>query len=278
MNNINILIFILYIVIFIGIVLLLLLCNKNDSSKEINNDDLLEIINNSEDLNDTILFDYNDCDVYLINMVKRKNRLDNFVIEFNNSDLNNKKFIIFPAIDGKEIDASKHITDNAYQNILKSDISNVRQENLELTRGAIGCYLSHLGVYKKIAKSNANYGLIFEDDVIINKNTLELINLNISMIPNDWDIYLLGLVNLNSVNNKTYLDVKNFWCTHAYIIKKRSAIKLLKYLDKLFDKQIDAELSLLVDSNKIKIYASTYNIVNQNNAKFDTDIQIPVKN
>jgi len=217
-----------------------------------------------------------DLEIYVINMAKNKDRLDNFIKEFGESDLKDKKINVFPAVVGKELDLLKYITPNAYEKILKSDITKVRQDDAELTRGAVGCYLSHLGIYKEIANSNANYALIFEDDVMINPNTLELAMEGINDVPNDWDMFLLGLVNLDSIQHKNYLDVKKFWLTHAYIIKKEAAIKLLKYLSKKIDVQIDTDMSTLISENKLKVYSRKFNIVVQNNAKFPSEIQIPV--
>ncbi len=39
-----------------------------------------------------------------------------------------------------------------------------------LTRSAIGCALSHINIYKEIIRRQAPYAIIFEDDVVINKD------------------------------------------------------------------------------------------------------------
>ena len=48
----------------------------------------------------------------------------------------------------------------------------IRDYHYEInTMGAIGCYLSHIEVWKKIKEDkNCNYGMIFEDDVIVKHN------------------------------------------------------------------------------------------------------------
>ena len=59
-------------------------------------------------------FTDDDFDIYVINLVSNKHRLYNFTYEYNKSDLSFKKFNVFPAIVGKELDLTKHVTTDAY--------------------------------------------------------------------------------------------------------------------------------------------------------------------
>ena len=224
-------------------------------------------------------YDTNDnFDVYVINLVSNKDRLNNFTYEYNKSDLSFKKFNVFPAIVGKELDIKKYVTTDAYQQILLTEKTGKRIHHYDLTRGAVGCYLSHLNIYKKIAKSNKKYGLIFEDDVKIATDFYKRMLYGLNTVPNDWDIYLLGVTCLKCNINQDYININRFWGTHGYLIKKETAIKLVEKLDVLLKKQIDADLSLLIKNKQLKVYGINPLIVVQDGSKFTSDIQTPVEN
>ena len=217
----------------------------------------------------------NDFDVYVINMVKNKLRLDNFTTSYLNSDLSFKKFIIFPAVVGKELNLVDYVSPKGYQQIIMSEKTNLRMHHYDLTRGAVGCYLSHLGIYKKILESNNKYGLIFEDDSVIATDFYNRLLYGLNIIPQDWDIFLLGVICLKCDINKDYIKIRRFWGTHGYIVKRESAKKILSYLDKPLSKQIDADMSLLIKRGIINVYAINPIIVAQD-SQFGSDIQMPV--
>jgi len=220
-------------------------------------------------------FSGDEFDVYIIHMIKNKDRLQNFNNYYNNSDLSFKKINIFPAVVGKDLNLINFVSPKGYTQILLSEKTNTRARHYELTRGAVGCYLSHLSIYKKIVESNVNYGIIFEDDSIIASDFYKRMLYGFSVIPSDWDIILLGVICLKCDILKDYIKINRFWGTHGYIIKKDSAVKVLSYLDKPLSKQIDADLSLLIKRNLINVYAVNPIIVAQD-VKFGSDIQMPV--
>jgi len=223
-------------------------------------------------------FTNDDFDIYVINLVSNKERLNNFTYEYNKSDLSFKTFNVYPAIVGKELDLTKYVTIDAHQQILLTEKTGKRIHHYDLTRGAVGCYLSHLNIYKKIAESNKKYGLIFEDDVKIASDFYKRMLYGLNTVPNDWDIYLLGVVCLKCNVNQEYINIDRFWGMHGYLIKKETAAKLVKKLDVLIKKQIDADLSLLIKNNELKVYGINPLIVIQDGTKFESDIQTPVEN
>ena len=42
-----------------------------------------------------------------------------------------------------------------------------RTKHYQLTRGSVGCYMSHLQLYQHIIKTDAQFAFIFEDDAVI---------------------------------------------------------------------------------------------------------------
>jgi glycosyl transferase family 25 len=245
---------------------------------------LFIIINNSIYDNFNNFDDFNDFDAYVINLPTSTDRLANFMKQYNASDLSSFDMNVYPAILGKTLDIEKYVTPKAYQQILISEKTGLRKHHYELTRGAIGCYLSHLDIYKKIVNSNKDYGLIFEDDIEIPNNIYKLMNIGLNKInkidPN-WDMYLLGYICIDCDIKKSYIIPRRFWCTHSYVITKRGAEKLLKYLDpsngNLLSRQIDSAMALLIKDNKLKVYGVNPPICNQSTL-FYSSIQTGVIN
>ena len=60
-----------------------------------------------------------------------------------------------------------------------------------LTRGEIGCLLSHLGIYRRIVDDGIEQACIFEDDVYLHKDLPELLHF-IASQPFSWEILMLG--------------------------------------------------------------------------------------
>jgi len=237
--------------------------NYSSKIKGNSNNKIKEILNN------------NNFETYLINIPKNTDRLNKFNMYYKNSDIRFKKYNLFPAVIGKNLNIIDYVTPNAYTQVLETERTRKRKHHYDLTRGGIGCYLSHLSIYKKIIESNIEYGIIFEDDCVISEDFYSRLQVGLNKIPKDWDIFLLGLICLKCHINNDYVNVNRFWGTHSYVIKKKSAAKLLEYLDRPLSKQIDADLSLLIKRKLIKVYAINPLISVQNN-DFRSDIQIDV--
>jgi glycosyl transferase family 25 len=255
----------IYILIFV--ILLLILVLDKYSTEGFSNNNKLQVQEN---------FTADDFNVYLIHMEKNKDRLENFNSYYYNSDIKFKKFEIFPAIIGKDLNLIEYVSPKGYSQILMTEKTKKRTHHYELTRGAVGCYLSHLSIYKKLIKSNLKYTIIFEDDSMMAADFYERLLYGLSVIPDDWDILLLGVMCLKCDIKKDYIKINRFWGTHGYIVKKSGAIKLIEYLDKPISKQIDADISLLIKRGLVNVYAVNPIIVAQD-VKFGSDIQETVE-
>jgi len=215
-------------------------------------------------------------EVYLINMDKNKERLANFVEQYMLSDLKYKQFNRMSAVDGKSLVIDEYVTQQALQEIKDLDRKGYRTKHYQLSRGAIGCYLSHLNVYKKVMQGDAEYALIFEDDAMLDSNIFSKLNKSLSTIPNDWDMLLLGCYCIVCDKYEKYYDLDRFFFMHAYIIKKSSAKLVFEELDKKrISQQIDSELSDMINNGKLRIYCLKDSIARQ--GTFDTTIQMPLK-
>ncbi len=225
-----------------------------------------------------IIFNANNMKVYLINMKNSIDRLKRFEESYIASDLSLIPFERVEAIDGRKIDLTPIVSETAYKRMIEAESKGYRLHHHELTRGAVGCYLSHKEVYKRISQQDEDYGLIFEDDVKLSSlNLMEEINNIVNTVPKDWDILLLGCVCFVCGKYSSYYDVDRYFLMHAYIVKKSSAKKILHLIDqKKIEQQIDAHFSDLTEKGLLKIYCLRDKLANQ--WDMGTNIQLPVKN
>jgi len=215
-------------------------------------------------------------DIYLINLDRNKDRLDFFIEQYMKSDLRSKQFKRISAIDGKKLAIQEFVTPKAYTEITQVEKTGFRTKHYQLTRGAIGCYLSHLMAYDIIANGDAEYGLIFEDDVSINPDFWLKLNKILPSIPNDWDVLLMSCYCILCQKLDVYYNTERFWWMHCYIIKKDVAKRLADTLkSKLIEQQIDSELSDMVTEGHLKIFCLKETLSKQT-GHFATDIQTPV--
>jgi GR25 family glycosyltransferase involved in LPS biosynthesis len=177
----------------------------------------------------------NDLPIYWINLDNHKERNDYMILQ-----LNNKKHFRVSGVNGKIFDENKM---NNYINKSKKNLFN----DEKMTKGEIGCLLSHIKIYKESLKRNDDYIIVMEDDA----NMLNFMN-------NDSNNYLLNnyknheciqlcvilpehvnlpkekspiLLNWNEKNNE-YYPWGFTWSTACYIISKNARIKLIEQFEK----------------------------------------------
>jgi len=168
----------------------------------------------------------------------------------------------FPATYGKNFDFTPY-----YDSVLtktwdhgkwKLDESNL----IELSDGEKGIIMSHYNLWKKIAKEKEPH-IILEDDAIgVNANTQIVLTEILESLPKDYDIYLLGFIDLEP-KNITFLHekVKSFVLLHSYIITPKGAQKLLENLP--INAPVDTWLSNI--SDKINIYRHNFGNMGKKN-------------
>jgi GR25 family glycosyltransferase involved in LPS biosynthesis len=215
---------------------------------------------------------------YFINLDKNTIRRHHTVAQIDNTDLLPEIEVNrFSAINGKSIELSKYLKPETVDEINVVEVNGKRTHHHQLTRGAVGCFLSHFTLYKQLLK-DSEYGeyLIMEDDITISKNLKWHIYHSLSQVPEDWDMILYGYVRMNStkIPNRSVEKVNHFWGTQGYLINRRGAEKIVMELDETsIDGQIDSYLSRMIKQNKLNVYV--YKKVIYGNS-METDIQIPL--
>lgn len=216
-------------------------------------------------------------DVYFINLDRAKARVDIFKEEYDKSDLAETHSLIrFSAVDGKTVDIASVVSPKALGEILQAERLGFRSKHYELTRGAVGCWLSHVNLWKSLLNSDKEVALVFEDDAIIpadiGKRIAEL------QVPEDWDYLLLGYACKKCLRRPLgdTMRVRRFFGTHAYLINTRAIKKFLASpYSKEITKQIDSTISDMANDGTWNVYAVKTKLAWQNDM-FATSIQMPL--
>jgi len=213
--------------------------------------------------------------IYLINLDRRPDRLERFMNSFDNSDMKDMKVLRMNAVDGSEIDITRiPLSETAKGELKQIETTGFRTKHYQVTRGAIGCYLSHVKVWKDIVEKGHKNALIFEDDANIPDNLHEKMMKSMKGIPDDWDVILFGFDCKDCKNMKNYRKVDRFFLTHCYAISYSGIVKILK-TNSLFPitQQIDSYMSEL-SPELLNIYTVKNPIIGQYGSR--TDIQMPI--
>ena len=254
---------------------LILMGLKNDKANE---------INNKEKKNKTIKLDRmkNIKKTYVVNLEKRPQRLEDFYKKY---PYRKDNVTEFKAVDGSKLDQNdekviKYV--KKYYNIRKN----------QPYKGALGCSFSHEAIWKEIIDNEDldrdDKVAVFEDDCFFT-SAFNIIWEKISdkfpentdfiyiggrfrdkylpKIPEIWtkvDSFIYKLKNNDKVDDRT---------THAYVITKKGAMKLLQILEKEdgFDIELD---KWLVDRMKHLNCYHVLPLLCWSPLDYQTDIQI----
>ena len=229
----------------------------------------------------------------VINLERRKDRL-----EYVNANYDSKFFNkeIFKAFDGK------HLQNNSHEYIeLKNkfitNIHNNKNNNNDypyyfinpFTSGELGCFMSHLLIWKKIIDENIDKIFVFEDDCIFNENFDSILeNVINNEIPDNFNIlYLGGRICKNhrfeqDIQISTNISIKQYkepFGTFSYLISKKGAELLYNYAMDEFKGNlgVDYFIDEFLKKNNHKIHvispSITYSTINNNYDNiFKTDI------
>ncbi|KAF8637003.1 hypothetical protein AX17_003116 [Amanita inopinata Kibby_2008] len=163
-------------------------------------------------------------------------------------------------------------------------------QHLLLTPARIACWHSHLSVIRNIANDERlgpkNAVLILEDDVDMEYDIRDQLADLWPLLPNEWDIVFLGHCWSNEAKSKPLTGSKSFSgnsstseaprsklyqsqsprCTHAYVLTRMGARRLLLYLQYppfAYSRAIDQAIAWLIESGKLRGYSVVPSLVSQ---------------
>lgn len=140
-------------------------------------------------------------------------------------------------------------------------------KNSYLTKGEIGCVLSHQKIYKKMQEENIHHCLILEDDVIIKPESKEFLQEMDEFLANKKNficlLYKAGEYAKNKKiilkGNMNFFEIRNIYRTHAYIITKDSAKTMLKINSPII---LEADIwDAFQNLSFLKIYSLSKNLI-----------------
>ncbi len=136
--------------------------------------------------------------------------------------------------------------------------------------GAVGCALSHLGVWREFLNSNAEHAIILEDDV--DPRFADDIDSKIAEMK-DCDIFLLGWCGarpqtLNDGSVVPFPSSKGFVGAHAYVLNRRAAETLCIHAFPL-EMQADFAIQAIADQFNLKIRCASTPIKQKYSGSFD---------
>lgn len=183
-------------------------------------------------------WDFNSIPKYLINLDRRRDRLQQFQSQPGVADFSNLRR--WPAVDGSKLNIidDKRVSVFTKSNILKGK----RRSHSELsTKGGVGCYFSHVAVWQDFMNSSSEVALVLEDDVQIDINAGERIAqfiANSAVIKNTelWDFCILSPHGWSKKGGPILMDdplcveLKEFTSLAGYLINKNGVRKIMPHV------------------------------------------------
>jgi len=148
-------------------------------------------------------------------------------------------------------------------------------------KSAIGCALSHVNAWKNfIENTKDEYAIIFEDDIVLEKDFTKNLDVVLSNVPKDFDVLYIGCFGCDENYSKEKFNLFKFLCgligmtsehkkinkyistpttafaLHSYIISRKGAQKLIENLDGKINNHLDFCIQELASQKKIKSYVS----------------------
>ena len=165
--------------------------------------------------------------------------------------------------------------------------------NTFLSKGEIGCALSHKKVYESFLKTDEKSILVFEDDIVFSKEcTLEVLKSLVKYVEQKSEPIVLVLQKSRWHNKKVWnvdtnisvYSSRNQFCTHAYILN-RSAAEVILSMQTPVRFEIDA-FKFYYWLADVELYCLNQDLVEQSMeiesgigaGRFDADNRTKIKN
>jgi GR25 family glycosyltransferase involved in LPS biosynthesis len=212
----------------------------------------------------------------VINLERRSDRLKKF-------HLPSCHYRVFTAIDGQDLEPNLD-----YHELFRNNTK-------DMTHGIIGCALSHISVWKELAKNFVQTSVycIFEDDALVRVHNFDEISKNIvnRLTVSDWDIVFLGHSSKETQPEDTTTTLKVTECKttlrsieismggmFGYLIKHTAIPKIFKYLSTYgMTNALDTVVQKCIDEG-LKVYYTQPMIVTSPLAKDSRDSDIQFSN
>jgi len=167
--------------------------------------------------------------LYVINLDRSPDRLKHITQVFNALNLD---FTRISAVDGKNLSEAE-----------LANVTQIRKWPKPLTRGEVGCLLSHRECLRQGVEQGAPFFAIFEDDIMLSPQASRLLR------DDGWIAAGTDIVKLDTVGKLCLLEplqqtpiapyalgrlISKHYCTGGYIVSRETAIQLLDLTEQAF--------------------------------------------
>ncbi|XP_066418825.1 inactive glycosyltransferase 25 family member 3 isoform X3 [Molothrus aeneus] len=195
-------------------------------------------------------------EIFLINLVRRPDRRQRMLASLQELEIIPR---VVDAVDGSTLNSSDI-------KVLGVDLLPGYYDPFSgrtLTKGEVGCFLSHYNIWKEIVSRGLERSVVFEDDVRFEAAfpaRLQRLMDELEQAQQDWDLIYLGRKQVNDEDEAPVEGVRNlvvagysYW-TLAYAISHHGAQKLLatKPLSKMLP--VDEYLPIMYDKHPNEDY------------------------
>lgn len=155
------------------------------------------------------------------------------------------------AVDGSKLDRMKLARDNIITPRVLEDLNESRVSHSGMpSMGGVGCYLSHVDVWKMCVKGNHRAMIILEDDVDLRKLAHFLENKALGVM--DFLFREDPAVYIDTTISRAEDGVVRFWFAHFYIVTNAACHQLLERAYPM-DTQVDHYMAHMATIGKIKV-------------------------
>ena len=143
-----------------------------------------------------------------------------------------------------------------------------------LRHSEISLIFKHNYIWEQMVDKDIDNVLVLEDDVVFSDNFVEKFNNYTNDLPLDYDLLWVGsCCNIHATTTEgIYIyEGSGSRCTHAYMISKKCAIKMLEY-HKINNSPVDFMFNFAINKYNFKNYWLEPSLIEQNE-KFNSSIQ-----
>src|SRR5262249_2569478 len=186
-----------------------------------------------------------DLPVIVINLPRRVDRWETLCRRMNAAGLT--RLIKAPAIDGTHLPEAQIV---ALMGSHGKNVDEAPRSHLSLTRPAVGCFLSHLAIWRRLIDENLPRALILEDDAAPTAMcSAETLQSALAFMPDDAGLVFPGLIIMGGLADRSTVSglarIYYFNGTFAYFVTPAMCQSLLRHLLPLRS-HIDHQISCLL--------------------------------
>lgn len=218
-------------------------------------------------------FSGTDFDMYVINLDRMPDRMQSFMDRLSKTDMTVPP-IRMAAVDGRNLNLQELVTPQALAEIERAERVGFRERHYELTRGAVGCALSHRAAWDRLLASDKGMVMVCEDDAKLEPDVFARLQAALARMPSDWDLLLLGYWCVKCRSFETHKALERFFGLHTYLIKREAVAKIREYAGSLIAQQEDSMLSDMAGEGRLTVYGVPDKLAVQTGA--NSSVQMPL--